>query len=55
MTEFQISSRLPRTIAAVAATLCTALTVASVIGLALHYETSAPTQMAAAADLNRPA
>jgi hypothetical protein len=55
MTDFHVSSRLPRVIAAAAATLCTVLTVASVIGLALHYEASAPAQMAAAVDSNRPA
>jgi hypothetical protein len=54
MTDFHTSSRLPRTIAAVAATLCTALTIASVLGLAMHYESIAPTQMAAV-DASRPA
>lgn len=54
MTDFHTSSRLPRTIAAVAATLCTVLTLTGVLGLAMHYESSAPTQTAAV-DASRPA
>lgn len=54
MTDFHASSRLPRWIAALAATLCTVLTLTSVLGLAMHYESIAPTQMAVV-DTSRPA
>jgi hypothetical protein len=45
---FVASSRLSRTVSAAAALLCTVLVLSSVVGLALHYEHSAPMQSAAA-------
>lgn len=45
---FVTSSRLSRTVSAAAALLCTVLVLSSVVGLALHYEHSAPMQSAAA-------
>ena len=47
MTDFNTASRLTRSIAAAAATFCTVLVLAGVVGLALHYEGSAATQWAA--------
>lgn len=49
MTEFNPTSRLTRRtrpIAAVAATLCSVLVLASVLGIALHYEYGAPIRSA---------
>ncbi len=46
--SFVASSRLSRTVSAAAAVLCTVLVLSSVVGLALHYEHSAPMQSAAA-------
>lgn len=46
MTDFTPTSRLTRSIAAAAATLCSVLVLASVVVLALHYEDRATTQWA---------
>lgn len=48
MTEFNPTSRLTRLIAAVAATLCSVLVIASVLGIALSYEDGAAPQSASA-------
>ena len=57
MTDFNAqanaANRLPRAIAAAAATLCTVLVLASVVGLAVHYEGSAATQWAATSTADR--
>ena len=53
MTEFNPSSRLTRSIAAAAATLCSVLVLASVVGIALHYDQGATTQWAATVTTQR--
>lgn len=49
MTPFKTPSRLTRSLSAAAAVLTTMVVLASVVGLALHYEQDASMQMAAAA------
>lgn len=49
MTQFNTPSRLTRSLSAAAALLSTVLVLSSVVGLALHYEQTAPMQSAAVA------
>ncbi len=49
MTPFNRPSPLTRSLSAAAAVLTTVLTLSGVVGLALHYEQSAPMQSAAIA------